>query len=207
MSTNLGAWVNRRGLFGHTEAEDVFRELKVVSAQLWRQTPKGQHIELGIAENNLFIALAALGLSAPLFGERLFPVGTLYDPFIARGLDALNYACYQDARFLLVATPSGITLAPEGGAHQSIHTPLIGMGQPNLTTFEPAYADELALLLHHAFGHVQSPDGESVYFRLSTRSIAQVPRADADWQAGAIAGGYWLRKPAPGAEAGRSGRG
>ena len=119
VSTNLGAWVNRRGLFGHTEAEDVFRELKVVSAQLWRKTPRGQHIELGIAENNLFIQLAALGLSHELFGARLLPIGTLYDPFIARGLDALNYACYQDARFMLVATPSGVTLAPEGGAHQS----------------------------------------------------------------------------------------
>ena len=132
VSTNLGAWVNRRGLWAHTEAEDVFRELKVVSAQLWRKTPRGQHIELGIAENNLFIQLAAMGLSHQLFGARLLPIGTLYDPFIARGLDALNYACYQDARFMIVATPSGVTLAPEGGAHQSIHTPLIGIGQPGL---------------------------------------------------------------------------
>ena len=99
----------------------MFRELKVVSAQLWRKTPRGQHIELGIAENNLFIQLAALGLSHQLFGARLLPIGTLYDPFIARGLDALNYACYQDARFMLVATPSGVTLAPEGGAHQYPH--------------------------------------------------------------------------------------
>ena len=76
------------------------------------------------------ILLAALGLSGPLFGVRLLPIGTLYDPFIARGLDALNYACYQGARFLLVATPSGLSLAPEGGAHQSVVTPLIGLGQP-----------------------------------------------------------------------------
>jgi pyruvate dehydrogenase E1 component len=97
VSTNLGAWVNRRGLWAHTEAEDVFRELKVVSAQLWRKTPRGQHLELGIAENNLFIQLAAMGLSHQLFGARLLPIGTLYDPFIARGLDALNYACYAIA--------------------------------------------------------------------------------------------------------------
>jgi hypothetical protein len=48
------------------------------------------------------------------------------------------------ARFILVATPSGITLAPEGGAHQSICTPLIGMSQDGLAAFEPAFADELA---------------------------------------------------------------
>ena len=98
-----------------------------------------------------------------MFGQRLIPVGTLYDPFIARGLDALTYAIYQDARFLLVATPSGISLSPEGGAHQSVATPLIGIGQPELLSFEPAYADELAELLRFAFAHLQSDDGSSVY--------------------------------------------
>src|ERR1700680_4062703 len=108
---------------------------------------------------NLFIALSALGLSHAINGERLIPIGTLYDPFIARGLDALNYACYQDARFILVATPSGMALAPEGGAHQSIGPPLSGRAQPGLTSYEPAYADELAVILRWAFEHVQDDDG------------------------------------------------
>jgi pyruvate dehydrogenase E1 component len=201
VSTNLGAWVNRRGLFGHTEAEDVFRELKVVSAQLWRQTPKGQHVELGIAENNLFIQLAALGLSHQLFGARLLPIGTLYDPFIARGLDALNYACYQDSRFMLVATPSGVTLAPEGGAHQSIHTPLIGIGQPGLVSYEPAYVDELAVLMRHGLEYMQQPDGGSIYLRLSTRSLAQPERTlTQEQQADIVSGGYWYAPPEDGAD-------
>ncbi len=201
VSTNLGAWVNRRGLFGHTEAEDVFRELKVVSAQLWRQTPKGQHVELGIAENNLFIQLAALGLSHQLFGARLLPIGTLYDPFIARGLDALNYACYQDSRFMLVATPSGVTLAPEGGAHQSIHTPLIGIGQPGLVSYEPAYVDELAVLMRHGFDYMQQDEGGSVYLRLSTRSLPQPERTlTPQQQADIVSGGYWYVPPEEGAD-------
>ena len=104
--------------------------------------------------------LAALGLSGDLFGERLVPIGTLYDPFIARGLDSLNYACYQDARFLLVATPSGLTLGPEGGAHQSINPPLIALGQPGLRHYEPAYADELAAMMEEAFRLIDDPDGE-----------------------------------------------
>ena len=120
---------------------------------------QGQHIELGIAEMNLFILLSALGLSHAINGERLLPIGTLYDPFIARGLDALNYACYQDARFIVVATPSGITLAPEGGAHQSIVEPLIGMAQDGLAAFEPAFVDELAVILAFAFDYIQR-DGE-----------------------------------------------
>jgi pyruvate dehydrogenase E1 component len=119
VSTNLGAWVNRRGVFDRRDRADSFREESIASTQKWEMSPAGQHIELGIAENNLFLLLAALGLAGPLFGARLLPIGTLYDAFIARGLDALNYACYQGARFLLVATPSGLSLAPEGGVHQS----------------------------------------------------------------------------------------
>src|SRR3546814_83174 len=116
VSTNLGAWVNQRGLFRRQELADVFAAANIPSAQKWGGSEAGQHIELGIAENNLFLMLAALGLAGDLFGERLFPIGTVYDPFIARGLDALNYACYQDPRLMLVPTPSGVPPGPEGGA-------------------------------------------------------------------------------------------
>jgi pyruvate dehydrogenase E1 component len=201
VSTNLGAFVNQRGLFRRQELKDVFAGAKIPSAQKWSGHEAGQHIELGIAENNLFLMLAALGLSAPLFGSRLLPIGTVYDPFIARGLDALNYGCYQDSRFLLVATPSGLTLGPEGGAHQSINSPLIGIGQPGLTYFEPVWADELALAMRWAFDHMQADDGGSVYLRLTTRSIKQIQRTDADWEADMLKGGYWLKRPAGTAEA------
>ncbi|HEU0217521.1 MAG TPA: transketolase [Stellaceae bacterium] len=201
VSTNLGPWVNRRGIFDRALRADTFREERVVSAQRWGMSPQGQHIELGIAESNLFLQLAALGLAGPLFGTRLLPIGTLYDPFIKRGLDALNYACYQDARFILVATPSGISLAPEGGAHQSVGEPLIGMAQPGLLSFEPAFADELAVLLRWAFAEIQRADGQSVYFRLSTRPVAQPQRQVApDLAEAIVAGGYWLREPASGAD-------
>ena len=201
VSTNLGAFVNQRGLFKRREMADVFAKAKIPSAQKWSATNKGQHIELGIAESNLFLMLAALGLSGDLFGERLIPIGTLYDPVIARGLDSLNYACYQDARFLLVATPSGLTLGPEGGAHQSINPPLIALGQPGLRHYEPAFADELAAMMEEAFRLIDDPDGESTYLRLSTRSVAQIDRADDRWTDGALKGGYWLREPGPNAEA------
>jgi pyruvate dehydrogenase E1 component len=201
VSTNLGAWVNQRGLFRRGEMPDVFAQAKIASAQKWTGGNKGQHIELGIAESNLFLMLAAAGLSGDLFGTRLFPIGTLYDPFIARGLDSLNYACYQDARFLLVATPSGITLGPEGGAHQSINPPLIALGQPGLRHYEPAFADELAAMMQEAFRLIDDPAGESTYLRLTTRSIRQVERENGDWREGALAGGYWLREPGDNAEA------
>ena len=200
-TTNLGGFVNQRGLFRRSDVADIFREAKIPSAQKWAAHAAGQHIELGIAENNFFLLLTSLGLAAPHFGTRLIPVGTVYDPFIARGLDALNYGCYSDARFLLVGTPSGLTLGPEGGAHQSINTPLIGMGQPGLAYFEPAYADEVALFMRWAFEYLQKPEGSSVYLRLSTRQVTQVERANTDWEADALKGGYWLRPPTAGAEA------
>jgi pyruvate dehydrogenase E1 component len=201
VSTNLGGFVNQRGLFRRKESRDVFRDAKIPSPQKWAGGGAGQHVELGIAEHNLFLNLGALGLSAPLWGERLIPIGTVYDPFISRGLDALNYACYQDARFMLVATPSGLTLGPEGGAHQSIYTPLIGIGQPGLTYFEPAFVDELSEVMRWSFEHMQAEDGGSVYLRLTTRAIAQPERADDAWREDALKGAYWLRKPAAGGEA------
>ena len=215
VSTNLGGWINRKGLFARAAIPDVFHEDKVVSAQKWAMSPNGQHIELGIAENNLFILLAALGLSHSVFDERLLPVGTLYDPFINRGLDALNYACYQDARFMLAATPAGITLSPEGGAHQSIGTPLIGMSQDGLAYFEPAFVDELEAIMAWGFRYMQRDSetdaddggwlrdekGGSVYLRLSTRPLEQpVRELGAEARCDIVRGAYWMRPPGPACE-------
>jgi pyruvate dehydrogenase E1 component len=218
VSTNLGGWVNRRGLFARESLADTFKQERIPSTYNWTFGPQGQHLELGIAEMNLFIMLSALGLSHSTFGERLLPVGTLYDPFIYRGADAMNYACYQDARFILVATPSGITLAGEGGAHQSIGTPLVGIAQDGLASFEPAFADELAVILRWAFQYIQQdaskdgtePDertwlrdetGGSVYLRLSTRPLEQPKRDMTPELAREICdGAYWMRQPGPNCE-------
>jgi len=158
------------------------------------------------------LMLSALGLSHSINGVRLLPVGTLYDPFIYRSADQLNYACYQDARFMLVATPSGIALAPEGGAHQSIGTPLIGMAQDGLCAFEPAFIDELAVIMRFGFDYMQrngdgDPDettwlrdqtGGSVYLRLSTRPLEQpVREMTGELANDIIQGAYWMRPPTP----------
>ncbi|WP_374645650.1 1-deoxy-D-xylulose-5-phosphate synthase N-terminal domain-containing protein [Tabrizicola sp.] len=214
-TTNLGPWVNRRKLFARKPLADAFIEHRIPSTAKWDFAPEGQHIELGIAEMNLFLLLGAAGLSHSLFGKRLIPIGTVYDPFVHRGLDALNYACYQDARFIVVGTPSGVTLAPEGGAHQSIGTPLTGMAQDGLAAFEPAFADELAVILEWAFDYLQrdgegDPDertwlrdetGGSVYLRLTTNPLEQPgKRQDDAFRQGAVDGAYWLRPPGPNCE-------
>ncbi|MCA3564100.1 MAG: transketolase [Methylocystis sp.] len=214
VSTNLGPWVNRRGLFARKTLADTFKAERIPSTYTWEFSPRGQHLELGIAESNLFLALSAFGLSHSINGERLLPIGTVYDPFILRAADQLNYACYQDARFMLVATPSGVTLAPEGGAHQSIATPLVGMAQDGLCSFEPAFLDELAVIMRFGFDYMQrdgdaDPDerswlrdqtGGSIYLRLSTRPVEQPNRRMTPaLQRDIVDGGYWMRRPGPNA--------
>ena len=197
VSTSLGPWVNRRGLFDRHTRNDVFRDTKVASTQRWGMSPSGQHIELGIAEQNLFLLLGSAGLSHALNGARLLPIGTVYDPFVNRGLDALIYACYQDARFLLVSTPSGISLAPEGGQHQSVNTPLLGLAVDRLAAYEPTHVDELAVLLRWALAHMQAPEGSAVWLRLSTRALLQTARTLDE--AAVVAGAHWVVSPGAGA--------
>ncbi len=204
ISTNLGGWINKRGVYSHVEQEDHGGAERLLK---WAPGPDGQHIELGISEMNMFMLLGQLGLSHDHHGEQLFPIGTVYDPFVLRGLDAFIYGLYNDARFIVAGTPSGVTLAPEGGAHQSTITASVGAELPGLHYVEPAYATEVDWLLCDALEQISAPDGESTYLRLSTRPIDQAPFATALERLGeatlrrhVLAGGYRLR------DAGEDGR-
>lgn len=180
-STNLGGFVNRVGVFSPTQR----RSWDTDEMLRWVEGPAGQHIELGISEMNLFLLLGQLGLSWDLSEQPLLPVGTLYDPFVCRGLDALIYSAYCGARFVFAGTPSGVTLAPEGGAHQSTITPSIGLELPNVWSIEPAYAGALDWLLCDALARIAAGPAETrtampaedgaYYFRLTTRPLDQEP--------------------------------
>jgi pyruvate dehydrogenase E1 component len=201
VSTNLGGWINRVGVYGL----DLEPSYGGEQALRWHVGPEGQHIELGISEMNLFLLLGQLGMAADLAGEQLLPVGTVYDPFVCRGLDALIYSLYSGARFVVAGTPSGISLSREGGAHQSTVTPSLGMELPGITYAEPAFAMEVDWLLRDGLRRLSAPDGESLYLRLSTKPIDQAPfQAALDaagpqrLRAGVVAGGYVLHRPAGG---------
>ena len=180
-STNLGGFINRTGVF-HPKELRRWNEDPMLK---WAEGPTGQHIELGISEMNLFMLLGMLGLSYDHSDQPLIPIGTVYDPFVLRGLDAFIYSVYSGAKFIIAGTPSGVTLAPEGGAHQSTITPSVGMELPGVVLMEPAYAQALDWLLCDAIAHVAgsksdtTPDlrpGElAFYFRLTTRPIDQAP--------------------------------
>ena len=169
-STGLGGWINRSGVWKRSEPEQLPEE--DASVLRWNESSQGQHIELGISENNLFMMLGQLGQSFEANGELLFPIGTLYDPFVRRGLDAFVYSIYSGAKFIVVGTPSGITLAPEGGAHQSLTTPSIGMEMPELDFYEPCFGKEVEWIMLSALEQIRQRRRSS-YLRLTSKRVDQ----------------------------------
>ena len=201
-STNLAGWLNKVGVFAVEERQDWFAD-DAETLVHWREHPRGQHVELGIAEVNLVGVLGELGATWSRWGQPLFPIGTIYDPFVARALEPWTYGIYAGGQSILVGTPSGVTLAPEGGAHQSIVTPSVGVEHPGLVAYEPAYAQDLEWVLLHCLSLLGRPGGCSAYLRLSTRPVdqesAQVPAGGPDRdrrRSAAVRGGYVLRERA-----------
>ncbi|HVO53232.1 MAG TPA: pyruvate dehydrogenase [Solirubrobacterales bacterium] len=198
-STNLGGWINHAGIWNPNERVDWFAD-DTNTLVRWRESQQGQHVELGIAEVNLVGLLGELGATWSRDGQPLLPIGTIYDPFVSRALEPWSFGIYAGGQSILVGTPSGVSLAPEGGAHQSIVTPSVGIGQPGCVAWEPAFGQDLEWALLDALGRLGRPGGESAYFRLSTRPIDQalaaLPEDGADREARrrqALAGGYPLR--------------
>jgi pyruvate dehydrogenase E1 component len=204
-STNLGGWVNKVGVWSAAERTDWFAD-DAETILHWREKPTGQHIELGIAETNLVGLLGELGATWSRWGQPLFPVGVLYDPFVERALEPWSFGIYAGGQSILVGTPSGVTLAPEGGAHQSITTPSIGIEQPGCVTYEPAFAVDTEWCLLASLARLGRPDGSSAYLRLSTRPVSQKlaaipadPAARERRRRQVVAGAYPLRRAATGA--------
>ncbi|MDQ1636300.1 MAG: pyruvate dehydrogenase component [Frankiaceae bacterium] len=199
-STNLGGWVNKVGVWSSTERTDWFADDSETILH-WQERPAGQHIELGIAETNLVGLLGELGATWSRWGQPLLPVGVMYDPFVNRALEPWSFGMYAGGQSVLVGTPSGVTLAAEGGAHQSITTPSLGIEQPGCVGFEPAFGVDTEWCLLDALGRLGRTDGSSSYLRLSTRPVDQAladvptdPAARERRRAQVVAGGYLLRR-------------
>jgi len=171
-STNLGGWVNKVGVWASSDSIDWFAD-DTETLLHWRERPSGQHIELGIAETNLVGLLAELGATWSRWNQPLLPIGVLYDPFVLRALEPWSFGIYAGGQSILVGTPSGVSLAAEGGAHQSITTPSVGLEQPGCTSYEPAFALDTEWCLLAGLSRLGRADGESTYLRLSTRPVDQ----------------------------------
>jgi pyruvate dehydrogenase E1 component len=171
-STNLGGWINKTGVWSVGERQDWFAD-DLERVLRWIENSHGQHIELGIAETNLVGLVSELGTTWSRWGQPLIPIATIYDPFVARALEPWSFGMYAGGQSILVGTPSGVTLAPEGGAHQSLTTPSIGLEQPECTAWEPAFAQDLEWCMLEAMSRIGIPGGRSAYFRLTTRPLDQ----------------------------------
>jgi pyruvate dehydrogenase E1 component len=205
-STNLGGWINRVGIWSIGDRLDWFSDDRQTLVR-WHEHQRGQHIEMGIAEVNLVGMLGELGATWSRDGQTLLPIGTIYDPFVARALEPWSFGMYAGGQSILIGTPSGVTLAPEGGAHQSISTPSIGIEQPQCIGWEPAFGQDLEWTLLYALSRLGRPDGTSGYFRLSTRPVDQslcpLPTdatALEQRRLDVLAGGYRLREGSPNAQ-------
>ena len=199
-STNLGGWVNKVGVWAARERVDWFADDPETILH-WRERPTGQHLELGIAETNLVGLLGELGATWSRWGQPLLPIGVLYDPFVERALEPWSFGIYAGGQSILVGTPSGVSLAPEGGAHQSISTPSVGLEQPGCVAYEPAFAIEVEWTLLASLARLGRPDGTSAYLRLSTRPVDQHlaavpadPAARERRRRQVVAGAYLLRR-------------
>ncbi len=199
-TTNLAGWVNKMGVWSAHERVDWFAD-DAETILHWREKPTGQHIELGIAETNLVGILGELGATWSRWGQPLLPIGVVYDPFVTRALEPWSFGIYAGGQSILVGTPSGVSLATEGGAHQSIITPSIGIEQPGCVAYEPAFAIDVEWCLLASLARLGRPDGSSAYLRLSTRPVDQGlaavpadPAARERRRRQVVAGAYPLRR-------------
>ena len=111
-STNLGGWINNHEVWGLGEQEELPEDQQARILH-WAESPRGQHIELGISENNLFLMLGQLGLSMNCSANCCSPSArsTIRS---SGGTRRLFYSAYSGARFIVVGTPSGVSLSAKG---------------------------------------------------------------------------------------------
>ncbi|MCC7382583.1 MAG: pyruvate dehydrogenase [Deltaproteobacteria bacterium] len=136
------------------------------------EEPTTRHIRFEIAEANCMTAVGAIGKLRDRLGIPVLPMMTVYDFFIKRALDQLYYNLYWSAGFVVIGTPSGATLSPEGAQHSWKSD----IQMPNLITWEPFFAIEVDWILSETVRRhfLRQDEGRSgVIIRAVTRATKQ----------------------------------
>lgn len=131
-----------------------------------------RHIRFEIAEANCMSAAGAFGKMRDHVGLPFLPIMTIYDFFIKRAYDQLYYNLYWKSGFIVVGTPAGVTLSPEGAQHSWKSD----IQMPNLITWEPFYAHEVDWILAESVRRHMTGDDEGrsgVLIRCVTKSVRQ----------------------------------
>ncbi len=173
-STNISPGMDKR-IYGPDYLGDLEEELSISykHPELAPQSdPWTRHIRFEIAEANCMSAAGAFGKMGHYAGIPLMPMMTIYDFFIKRALDQLYYDLYWGSEFVIVGTPSGVTLSSEGAQHSWKSDIQI----PNLVTWEPTFAVEMDWILSDALRRQMTGENEGrrgVLVRGVTRGVQQ----------------------------------
>jgi pyruvate dehydrogenase E1 component len=174
-STNTNPAMDAK-IYGPAPTEDLETQLDIRDRRRPSLTPKEEvttrHIRFEIAEANCMTAVGAFGKLGYSLGLPYLPIMTVYDFFIKRAFDQLYYNAYWGSTFMVIGTPSGVTLAPEGAQHSWKND----IQMPNIITWEPAYGVEVDWIVaetvrRHAAGDDKGRSG--VVLRCVTRGLPQ----------------------------------
>ncbi len=174
-STNLNPAMDGK-IFGAEVTEDIEAEFGVKDKKTPDLVPgqekNDRFLRFDIAEANVMSCLGSYGRMRDVLGIPLMPLMTVYDFFVKRAHDQFFYDLYWKSSFILVGTPSGVTLSPEGAQHGWKSDFQI----PNQVTWEPMYCQELDWIMCDALKRHLLNDNEGrngVFIRGVTRGIDQ----------------------------------
>ena len=136
------------------------------SMMFYREVKNGQLLEEGINEAGALSSWTAAATSYAIHDTPTLPFYIYYSMFgFQRVGDLIWAAADQRARgFLLGATAGRTTLSGEGLQHQDGSSHLVASTVPNCRAYDPAYAYELAIIMHHGMQQMMELNVDEFYY-------------------------------------------
>jgi pyruvate dehydrogenase E1 component len=161
----------------------------------YKEAKEGQILEEGITEAGSISSFIAAGSAYATHGINTIPFFIYYSMFGMQRVGDLVWAA-ADTRtrgFLLGGTAGRTTLAGEGLQHQDGHSHLLALAVPNLISYDPAYAYEIAVIIEDGIRRMYK-DGESVFYYLTLMNENyEMPAMPEGAKEGILKGMYKLR--------------
>jgi len=189
--------------------EGMFRRLGIYSSvgQLYdpvdsdqvayyREEKDGQILQEGINEAGAMASFIAAGSAYSNHGVQMIPFYIFYSMFGFQRVGDLAWAAgdMQCRGFLLGGTAGRTTLAGEGLQHQDGHSHTLAGTVPSCISYDPAYAYELAVIVHDGLRRMYL-DHESVYYYLTVMNEKYPqPAMPSGAESGILRGMYRVRE-------------
>ncbi|MDA2935036.1 pyruvate dehydrogenase (acetyl-transferring), homodimeric type [Acidobacteria bacterium AH-259-D05] len=160
------------GQFGiYSSAGQLYEPVDAGSLLFYREAKNGQILEEGITEAGAMASFIAAGTAYATHGINMIPFFTYYSMFGFQRIGDLIWAA-GDMRcrgFLVGATAGRTTLSGEGLQHQDGHTHLLAYSVPNLLTYDPAFAYELAVIVRDGIRRMYEKQ-ENIFYYLTVEN-------------------------------------